>query len=96
MVSSLDTKTHTIFIGEMIAGETQKQDSPMTYAYYHNVVKGKSPKNAPTYMPEESMKAKPAGFQCKVCGYKYEGETSPETFRCPICGQEVSVFEAIT
>ena len=24
-------------------------DTPMTYSYYHNVIKGKSPKNAPTY-----------------------------------------------
>ena len=29
-----------------------KQDTPMTYAYYHNVIKGKSPKNAPTYIAE--------------------------------------------
>ena len=25
----------------------------MTYAYYHNIIKGKSPKNAPTYQPED-------------------------------------------
>jgi hypothetical protein len=24
----------------------------MTYAYYHDVIKGKSPKNAPTYIAE--------------------------------------------
>ena len=29
-----------------------KNDTPMTYAYYHNVIKGKSPKNAPTYIAE--------------------------------------------
>ena len=46
----------------------------MTYAYYHKVVKGKSPKNAPTYLPEEEPEKKAASkFVCQVCGYIYEG-----------------------
>ena len=30
-----------------------KKDDAMTYAYYHNVIKGKSPKAAPTYIQED-------------------------------------------
>ncbi len=70
----------------------------MTYAYYHKVVKGKSPKNAPTYIPEEEEK-KAEGttkkYKCTVCGYVYEGEELPADYKCPICGMGADKFEEI-
>ena len=39
-------------LGEVLDADILKKDTPMTYAYYHNVIKGKSPKNAPTYIAE--------------------------------------------
>lgn len=53
IVDKMETETHTVFLGKVMECEEQKQDIPMTYAYYHNVIKGKSPKTAPTYLPEE-------------------------------------------
>lgn len=54
VTDTMETTTHTVFLGEVIAAETSKPDDPpMTYAYYHNVVKGKSPKTAPTYLPDK-------------------------------------------
>lgn len=52
VINTVETSTHTIFIGEVIDGDVNGTDTPMTYAYYHNVVKGRSPKNAPTYIEE--------------------------------------------
>ena len=49
----METETHTVFLGEVLDADVLKNEEPMTYAYYHKVVKGKSPKNAPTYIPEE-------------------------------------------
>ena len=49
----METNTHTVFLGEIIDCDTLNQETPMTYAYYHNIIKGKSPKNAPTYQPED-------------------------------------------
>ncbi len=67
----------------------------MTYAYYHNVVKGKSPKTAPTYIPP-SEKTKGA-YICTVCGYIYDGEVPfenlPEDYVCPICLKPKSAFK---
>lgn len=54
VVSQMETDTHTIFLGKAIEIERGNQDEPMTYSYYHNVIKGKSPKNAPTYLNEEN------------------------------------------
>lgn len=52
VIDKLETSTHTVFLGKVLDADMLKQDTPMTYAYYHNVVKGKSPKNAPTYIAE--------------------------------------------
>ena len=88
----METATHTVFLGEVIdAGSYDGMGDAMTYAYYHNVVKGKSPKNAPTYLPENGdgntvENEKKAKYTCQVCGYVYEGNALPEDFKCPICG----------
>jgi len=48
----IDMGSHTIFIGEVVDGDIISGGDPMTYAYYHLVKKGKSPKAAPTYIDE--------------------------------------------
>lgn len=52
VIDTMETDTHTVFLGKVTDGDVNRSDTPMTYAYYHNVVKGKSPKNAPTYIEE--------------------------------------------
>lgn len=97
VIDKMETSTHTVFLGEVIDADVLKAGEPMTYAYYHKVVKGKSPKNAPTYLPEEKEeKVDNAKWVCGVCGYVYEGKTPfeelPEDFTCPLCKQPKSVF----
>jgi ferric-chelate reductase [NAD(P)H] len=46
----VDVGTHTIFVGEVVSAEFLKDGIPLTYKFYHEVKKGKSPKNAPTYV----------------------------------------------
>ncbi len=48
----LETHTHSVFIAEVKNGDLLNNKTPMTYSYYHNVIKGKSPKAAPTYIEE--------------------------------------------
>lgn len=50
IVDSVDCGTHTLFLGELLDCGILKQAEPMTYSYYHQVIKGKSPKTAPTYI----------------------------------------------
>lgn len=52
VIDKMETATHTVFLGEVTEGDIRNQEEPMTYGYYHKVVKGKSPKNAPTYIAE--------------------------------------------
>lgn len=93
VVDKFETLTHTIFLGEIIEGDVLQNEEPMTYAYFHKVIKGSSPKNAPTYIPEqqEETEEKTAAeavkkYVCTVCGYVYEGPEMPEDYKCPICG----------
>lgn len=94
VIDKMETSTHTVFLGEVIDAEVLKKEEPMTYAYYHKVVKGKSPKNAPTYLPEE--KEEKAKWVCSICKYEYDGEIPfeelPDDYRCPICKQPKAMF----
>lgn len=96
VADKMETSTHTVFLGKVVDADILKTDDAMTYAYYHNVIKGKSPKNAPTYIAEENPAAEGARYVCGVCGYIYDGEASfdelPDTYTCPVCRQPNSVF----
>ena len=75
----LELETHDIFICEVTAANVADGGgSPMTYEYYREVLKGKAPKNAPTFVeqptePVESAAAN-AGEKrvCSVCRYEYD------------------------
>ncbi len=53
VVGKMEIETHTLFVGELVDAEVLNQTPPLTYDYYHRVLKGKSPEKAPTYMKEE-------------------------------------------
>lgn len=95
VIDTVETSTHTLFIGEIKEMDGYQKENPMTYRYYHEVLKGTSPQNAPTYI-EESQPQKNDNaqkkYKCKVCGYVYEGENLPKDFICPICGQPHTEF----
>ena len=48
-MDQIDLGTHTIFVGNVVSSEILKKGAPLTYQYYHQVLRGKSPPNAPTY-----------------------------------------------
>lgn len=103
VVNTLEVYTHTIFIGELIDADIfDNEANSMTYAYYHNVVKGKTPSNASTanaYKEEKKEEVK-AVYRCKTCGFEYKGsvpfEDLPNDWVCPICGEPKSNFEKIS
>lgn len=102
VINKMETSTHTVFLGKVLDADFISDEEPMTYSYYHKVIKGKSPKNAPTYIgvenetEENKLKEKRAKYVCSICGYEYTGdipfEDLPEDYVCPVCGQPKSVF----
>ena len=95
IIDTMEAMTHTVFLGEVIEAKSLNAGIPMTYAYYHQVIKGKSPKNAPTYQPEEAETKPSISYKCMICGYVYEGDPLPADFKCPICGVGADMFEKI-
>lgn len=94
--SVLEAGSHTIFVGQVIDMDKTKDKKAMTYRFYHETLKGKSPKKAPTYIEETVLdEIKKSRWRCKICGYIYEGEELPIDFRCPICKQKREYFEKI-
>ena len=49
----IDLGSHTVFIGNVVNSEVLTTGQPLTYRYYHENLKGKPSKNAPTYTPEQ-------------------------------------------
>ncbi len=84
VVDTINTNTHTLFIGKMIEADVLKEQIPMTYAYYQehkdDLLKVTTQKNQTVWI-------------CSVCGYVYYGETLPNDFRCPACGVDKDMFE---
>lgn len=89
VIDKMETATHTVFLGEVIdTGAYEEMGDAMTYAYYHKVVKGKSPKNAPTYLPEEPENAEKAK---KAVNMEKEEKTAQNSgkkvkYVCQVCG----------
>jgi flavin reductase (DIM6/NTAB) family NADH-FMN oxidoreductase RutF/rubredoxin len=111
VIREVDVGTHTIFIGELVGADVLKEGEPMTYAYYHQVKRGTTPKTAPSYI-EEKKEAKPemAKYECTVCGYIYDPELGdpdnkikpgtpfeelPDDWVCPICGAGKDEFKKV-
>lgn len=105
LVDVFDVGTHWIFIGELVSAEiVDDTGQPLTYAYYREVKKGFSPKNAPTYIDQSKIETKTENamskkFKCPICGYIYdEAEEKvkfsdlPDDWVCPVCGSEKSEF----
>ncbi|MBR3328429.1 MAG: flavin reductase [Atopobiaceae bacterium] len=53
VVGTLDVGTHVIFVGEVKDAHVLSDDTPMTYNYYHTVLKGKTPPKASSFVGEE-------------------------------------------
>ncbi len=98
VINAMETATHTVFLGELVESDVFDERTPMTYDYYHKVIKGSAPKKAPTYIPPSAQSASPKKkrkFVCSVCGYEYEGEELPSDFICPLCGVGADMFNEV-
>ena len=52
----LDVWTHTIFVGKVVAAGVLSDGVPMSYAYYHQVKRGLTPRSAPSYVAPQKEK----------------------------------------
>jgi flavorubredoxin/flavin reductase (DIM6/NTAB) family NADH-FMN oxidoreductase RutF len=85
VVETLDTGTHTVFLADVTQTLVLSAEPSVTYQYYFDHIK---PKPQP---PQADQK----GFECKICGYVYEGDSLSEDFICPLCKHGSQDFEPL-
>lgn len=110
VVNQMDCGTHTLFLGEVVEADVLREGEPMTYAYYHQVKRGSTPKTAPSYVEVKEAAPKMARYRCTVCNYVYDPEVGdpdggikpgtpfeqlPDSWVCPVCGASKDQFEKI-
>lgn len=75
VIDKLDCGSHTLFLGELAEAKMLKTGKPMTYAYYHQVKRGGTPKTAPTFIKEEALErinVAMSKYRCLICNYIYD------------------------
>lgn len=105
VIQTFDVGTHLLFIGDVVDAQIiDETQPPLTYAYYREIKKGISPKNAPTYINPTNLSTSKINsmnkkFKCLVCGYIYDEaqekvkfEDLPDDWVCPLCGTSKSEF----
>lgn len=98
VVETLEVGTHTIFVGEVADCNIDRTDADeMTYRYFHDIRKGVAPKNAPTFIKEESSGNEE--WECSLCKYVYDEDVPFEELDgkwvCPVCGAEKALFNKL-
>lgn len=109
VMKSMEVGTHTLFVGKVVDAYVSGSEEPMTYAYYHEIKGGRSPKTAPTYIKSEEVK-KVDKYVCEICGYVYDPEKGdedggippgtpfekiPDDWVCPVCGASKEQFKKV-
>lgn len=104
VINIIDAETHDVILARVVDTKKVSNLVPMTYKYYHDVIKGRAPKTAPTYIEEKQGENLKDGdkYKCIVCGHIYDEdkekikfEDLPEDWVCPICGVGKDKFKKV-
>ena len=81
VIDTMETSTHTIFLGEVIEADDYSTENAMTYE-----------ETSISQVDKDSKKSK---WKCSICGYIHEADELPDDFKCPICGVGKEYFELV-
>ncbi len=83
----VDLDSHSIFVAKVVRSEQLKDGKPLTYAYYRENLRGKTPKNAPTHFADKTRESSSKAdevperggktlqkYVCDVCEWVYDPE----------------------
>ena len=93
VIKIVDCDTHDLFIGKVINSEVLNDGNPITYEYYHKVLKGSTPPKAPSFIKvQKNKESSSKKYQCIICGHVYDDgvetikfEDLPDNWVCPKC-----------
>lgn len=97
--SQVDVGTHIVFVGTVERANVLSRERPLTYSYYHEVLRGKTPKNAASFNPEEAAAneaAPPTPNASPAAASDDAAATNAVTpkvgWRCSVCGYIVEGY----
>lgn len=87
VTQQLDLGTHIFFVGDVVEAEVMAQTDPMTYAFYHEVKGGRTPKNASSFS-SDVLEAEGEEIQGVVRADSATEATKKTRigWRCKLCG----------
>lgn len=95
---SIDVGTHTVFFATVTEAVKLNDKENMSYSYYFENVKPKralTENEVKTEDEGEKKEKEIIGWECKICGYVYEGKELPDDYQCPLCKHPASDFTPI-
>lgn len=102
VVDIVDCESHDIFLVRVSASQILRDDEALTYKFYQENMKGRSPSKAPTYV-EEKENTTSSKYRCLICGHIYDDAKEdvpftslPDDWVCPVCGVGKDKFEKIS
>ena len=81
-----DVGTHLLIIAEVLDGDILSNEAPLTYDYYHEKYKMRSPKNAPTYIAKDKLGDEPEVETAAETASEAPKESGDGVHSCNICG----------
>ncbi len=100
VINIIDAETHDIFLVRVSSTKVLNDEEVLTYKYYRENMKGRSPKKAPTYI--EGNVSGGSKYRCTICGHIYDDDIEeikfadlPDDWVCPVCGVTKDKFEKI-
>lgn len=87
VIDTWETSTHTVFLGKIGKTDVFGNREQMTYDYYHKVIKGSSPKNAPTFVPPEKLAQEPPAPAAPAVKPAATA-SGKKKYVCSLCGYE--------
>ncbi|WP_165252776.1 flavin reductase [Adlercreutzia sp. ZJ304] len=91
---TIDAGSHLLFVGKVREARKISDDSPITYSYYRNVLRGKTPPKAANYQPIEKKTEPQSQTQVQVQAQEPQESQEPQepakstrhAWRCTLCG----------
>lgn len=91
--AQIDVGTHIVFIGTVERSEVLDEGAPLTYKYYHEVLRGKTPPKAASFNSGENETSEPAPSDHEPAESKAaKPEEVKVGWRCTFCGYIVEGY----
>lgn len=93
VVDTIEAGTHIMFVGQVRDAKVVSDEKPMSYAYYHSVLRGKTPPKASSYEGDSGDASSPSETSPSSDSPEASSPSGKTGWRCTLCGYIVEMDE---